>query len=129
MKRTPTTLFVAFAIVLSTFGPVARGQSGLNAETKAKAEVTGRLNRKETRVKVRLRNGSEMKGRITQSSDNSFTLTDEKTGNRSDIAYADVVNVEGRGMSKKKKTFIAIGAGVAIFAAMFAYGFTHIWND
>jgi len=129
MKRTLTTLFLALAIVLSTFGPVARAQSGLNAETKAKAEVTGRLNRKETRVKVRLRNGSEMKGRITQSSDNSFTLTDEKTGNRSDIAYADVVNVEGRGMSKKKKTFIAIGAGVAIFAAMFAYGFTHIWND
>jgi hypothetical protein len=70
-----------------------------------------------------------MKGRITQSGENSFTLTDEKTGNRSDIAYTDVVNVEGRGMSKKKKTFIAIGAGAAIFAAMFAYAFTHIWND
>jgi hypothetical protein len=39
-----------------------------------------------------------------------------------------VVNVENRGMSKKK-TFIAIGAGAAIFAAMFAYAFTHIWND
>ena len=129
MKRTPTTLFVAFAIVLSTFGPVARAQSGLNAESKAKAEVVNRLNKKETRVKVKLRNGSEMKGRITQSGENSFTLTDEKTGNRSDIAYTDVVNVEGRGMSKKKKTFIAIGAGAAIFAAMFAYAFTHIWND
>jgi len=129
MKRTPTTLFVAFAIVLSTFGPVARAQSGLNAESKAKAEVVNRLNKKETRVKVKLRNGSEMKGRITQSGENSFTLTDEKTGNRSDIAYTDVMNVEGRGMSKKKKTFIAIGAGAAIFAAMFAYAFTHIWND
>ena len=70
-----------------------------------------------------------MKGRITQSSENSFTLTDEKTGNRSDIAYTDVVNVEGRGMSKKKKTFIAIGAGVVIFAAMIAYGITHMWDD
>jgi sRNA-binding regulator protein Hfq len=129
MKRTPTILFVALAIVLSTFGPVARAQSGLNAESKAKAEVVNRLNKKETRVKVKLRNGSEMKGRITQSGENSFTLTDEKTGNRSDIAYTDVVNVEGRGMSKKKKTFIAIGAGAAIFAAMFAYAFTHIWND
>ena len=129
MKRTPTTLFVALAIALSTFGPVARAQSSLNAESKAKAEVVNRLNKKETRVKVKLRNGSEMKGRITQSGENSFTLTDEKTGNRSDIAYTDVVNVEGRGMSKKKKTFIAIGAGAAIFAAMFAYAFTHIWND
>ena len=128
MKRTLTILFLAYAIVLSTFGPVARAQSTLNAETKAKTEVVERLNKKETRVKVKLRNGSEVKGRITQTADNSFTLTDEKTGNRSDIAYADVVNVEGRGMSKKKKTFIAVGVGAAIFAAMFAYAFTHIWD-
>jgi sRNA-binding regulator protein Hfq len=129
MKRTLTIIFIAYAIVLSPVGPAARAQSTLNTETKAKTEVVDRLNKKETRVKVRLRNGSEMKGRITQSAENSFTLTDEKTGNRSDIAYADVVNVEGRGMSKKKKTFIAIGAGAAVFAAMFAYAFTHIWND
>jgi sRNA-binding regulator protein Hfq len=128
MKRTLTTLFLAHALVLSTLGPAARAQSSLNAETKAKAEVVNRLNKKETRVKVKLRNGSEMKGRITQSSENSFTLTDEKTGNRSDIAYADVVNVEGRGMSKKKKMFIAIGAAVVVFAALTAYALTHFWD-
>ena len=128
MKRTLTTLFLAHALVLSTLGPAARAQSSLNAETKAKTEVVNRLNKKETRVKVKLRNGSEMKGRITQSSENSFTLTDEKTGNRSDIAYADVVNVEGRGMSKKKKTFIAIGAAVVVFAALTAYALTHFWD-
>ncbi len=128
MKRTLTTLFLAHAIVLSTLGPATREQSNLNAETKAKTEVVDRLNKKETRVKVRLRNGSEVKGRITQSSDNNFTLTDEKTGNRSEIAYADVVNVEGRGMSKKKKTFIAIGAGAAVFAALVAYALTHFWD-
>ena len=128
MKRTLTTLFLAHALVLSTLGPAARAQSSLNAETKAKAEVVNRLNKKETRVKVKLRNGSEVKGRLTQSSENSFTLTDEKTGSRSDIAYADVVNVEGRGMSKKKKTFIAIGAAVAVFAALTAYALTHFWD-
>ena len=128
MKRTLTTLFLACAIVLSTVGPAARAQSSLNAETKARAEVVNRLNNKETRVKVKLRNGSEVKGRLTQSSDNSFTLTDEKTGNHSDIAYTDVVNVEGRGMSKKKKMFIAIGAGAAVFAAVAAYAITHFWD-
>jgi small nuclear ribonucleoprotein (snRNP)-like protein len=128
MRRTLTTLFLAHAIVLSTLGPAARAQSSLNAETKAKTEVVDRLSKKETRVKVKLRNGSEVKGRITQSSDNSFTLTDEKTGSRSDIAYADVVNVEGRGMSKKKKTFIAIGVGAAVFAGLVAYALTHFWD-
>ena len=33
------------------------------------------------------------------------------------------------GMSKKKKTFIAVGAGFVIFAALLAYGFTHLWDD
>jgi translation initiation factor IF-1 len=126
MKRTLTTLFLAHALVLSTLGPATRAQSNLNTETKAKTEVVDRLNKKETRVKVKLRNGSEMKGRITQSGDNSFTLTDEKTGNKSDIAYADVVNVEGRGMSKKKKMFIAIGAGAVVLAAVTAYALTHL---
>ena len=128
MKRTPTTLFLAYAIVLSTFGPAARAQSTLNTETRAKAEVVDRLNKKETRVKVKLRSGSEVKGRITQTGDNSFTLTDEKTGSRSDIAYTDVLNVEGRGMSKKKKAFIAVGVGVAVFAALVAYAVTHFWD-
>ena len=128
MKRTLTTLFLAHAIVLSTLGPAARAQSSLNAETKAKTEVVNRLNNKETRVKVKLRNGSEMKGRITQSSENSFTLTDEKSGNHTDIAFADVVNVEGRGMSKSKKTLIAVGVVVGVAIAVIAYGITHFWD-
>ncbi len=129
MKRTPTTLFLAYAIVLSSFVPTARAQSTLKTETKAKAEVVDRLNKKETRVKVKLRSGSEVKGRITQTGDNSFTLTDEKTGSHSDIAYTDVLNVEGRGMSKKKKVFIAVGISAAVFAALVAYALTHFWDD
>ena len=128
MRRTLTTLFLAHALVLSTLGPAARAQTNLNAETKAKAEVVDRINKKETHVKVKLRNGSEMKGRIAQSSDTGFTLIDDKTHNRSDIAYADVVNVEGRGMSKSKKTLIAVGVVVGVAIAVIAYGITHFWD-
>ena len=128
MKRIPTTLFLALAIFLCPLGPASRAQSTLNAETKAKTEVVDRLNKKETRVKVKLRNGSEVKGRIAQSGDNSFTLTDEKTGSRSDIAYADVIRVEGRGMSKTKKVLIGVGIGAGVFIGMVAYALTHFWD-
>ena len=128
MKRNPTTLFLACAIALFLFGPAARAQSSLNSETKAKREVEDRINKKETHVKVKLRNGSEVRGRITQSSQNGFTISDDKTGNRSDVVYADVLNVEGRGMSKKKKVFIAVGVGAAVFAALVAYAVTHFWD-
>ncbi|MEN3327210.1 MAG: hypothetical protein V7638_2017 [Acidobacteriota bacterium] len=128
MKRTLTTLFLVHALVLSTLGPAARAQSSLNAETKARAEVVERINKKETHVRIKLHNGSQLKGRIAQSSDTGFTLIDDKTGNRSDIAYADVVNVEGRGMSKSKKTLIAVGVVVGVAIAVIAYGITHFWD-
>jgi len=129
MKRIPTILFLALTIVLAPFGPAVRGQQQ-SAHTPAttKAEVERRLSKKEERVKVKLRNGSQVKGRITQTSENGFTLADEKTGSRTDLAYADVLDVEGRGMSKTKKIAIGVGIGVVAFAGLLAYGFTHIWD-
>jgi hypothetical protein len=127
MKRTLTTLFLALTIALAPFGPVVRGQqqSTYAPETaKLKAEVERRLSKKEERVKVKLRNGSQVKGRITQSSANGFTLTDEKTGSHSDLAYADVLAVEGRGMSKKKKILIATGIGVGLVIVVVALALT-----
>ena len=111
MKRRLLTLSLAFAIVLTPFGPALQAHP---SKLTPKAEVEKRLNKKETRVKVKLNNGSELKGRITQSSENGFTLSDEKSGKNTDIAYADVQNVEGRGMSKKKKAFIITGVVVAV---------------
>ena len=129
MKRTLTTLFLATAIAVCPLGPTARAQQQLDQTAKVKAEVVKRLNKKEGHVKVRLRNGTEMRGYITQSSDNGFTLFIEKTKTATDIAYADVQHVEGRGMSKTKKIAIGVGIGVVIFAAAFAYSFAHIFDD
>ena len=129
MKRTLTTLFLAMAIAVCPLGPIARAQQQLDQTAKVKAEVVKRLNKKEEHIKVRLRNGTEVRGYITQTSDNGFTLFIEKTKTATDIAYADVQHIEGRGMSKTKKIAIAVGIGVAIFAAAFAYSFAHIFDD
>lgn len=129
MKRTLTTLVLALTIALAPFGPVVRGQQQSTyapETTKLKAEVEKRLSKKEARVKVKLRNGSQVKGRITQSSDNGFTLTDEKTGSHSDLAYTDVLEVEGRGMSKKKKILIATGIGVGVLITVVALTFRNL---
>jgi len=124
MNRILITLFLALTIVLVPFGPGVRGQG----ETKVKTEVVDRFNKKEERVKVKLRNGSEVKARITQTNDSGFSLTDEKTGSRTDIAYADVLNVEGRGMSKTKKVAIGVGIGAGVLIAVVAYAITHFWD-
>lgn len=126
-----TTFFLILCLLL-TATPSAVGQQLANeaAEaTKVKTEANRRLDKNENRVKIKLRNGSEVKGRITQTAENSFTLTDEKTGARSDISYTEVQKLSGRGWSKKAKIAIGVGAAAATFAALLAYGFTHIWDD
>ena len=128
MTRRLLTLFLAFAIVLTTLGPAVHGKKPDQTPDKVKTEVESRLRKKEEHVKVKLRSGSEVKGRITQSSDNGFTVTEDKSGSRTEIAYADVSNVEGRGMSKTKKTLIGVGIGVGAFIALVAYALTHIWD-
>jgi small nuclear ribonucleoprotein (snRNP)-like protein len=114
MNRILMTLLLALGLVLVPIGPTVHGQQRFADAAKIKADVIKRFTRKEERVKVRLRSGSEVKGRITQTSDNSFTLTDEKTGNHTDISYDDVLKLQGRGMSKTKKIVIATGIGVGV---------------
>jgi len=129
MKRRLLIVSLALAIVLTPLGPTVHGRKKLDqTPDKVKTDVESRLNKKEEHVKVKLRSGSQVKGRITQSSATGFTLVEDKTGSRTEIAYTDVSSVEGRGMSKTKKTLIGISIGVVIFAAAFAYGFTHIWD-
>ena len=129
MTRRLLTLSLAFAIVLTPLGPAVHGKKKPDqTPDKVKTEVESRLRKKEEHVKVKLRSGSEVKGRITQSSATGFTVIEDKTGSRTEIAYADVSDVEGRGMSKTKKTFIGVGIGVGVFIALVAYALTHYWD-
>ena len=129
MKRRLLTISLAFAIVLAPFGPAVHGKKNPDqTPDKVKTEVETRLRKKEEHVKIRLRSGSQVKGRITQTSDNGFTVIEDKSGSRTEIAYADVSNVEGRGMSKTKKTLIGVGIGVGVFIALVAYALTHFWD-
>ena len=66
-------------------------------------------------------NGTELKGYISQTGDESFELTDSKTKQVTSIAYRDVAQVKGSGLSKGAKIGIgiAIGAAAAIILAIF----------
>ena len=87
---------------------------------KIKIDIARRFRDGKTDVTIRLRNGSERKGRITQAAENMFTLREKKSGTQSDISYEDVSKVMGKGLSKGAKFGILTGivAGAVIIGAI-----------
>src|SRR5215510_1486445 len=85
-----------------------------------KTDIARRLRDAKTNVTVKLRNGSELKGRITQAAENMFTLREKNRGTQRDISYADVTRVKGQGLSKGAKFGILTGiiAGAVIIGAL-----------
>ena len=122
MKKFMSVLLVV-GLVLVSVRRVALGQQQLaDPVVKIKTDVARRLRGDKTQVTVRLRNGSELKGRITQAAENMFTLK-EKTGAHRDIAYEDVTKVKGNGLSKGAKFGIltAIVSGAVIIGALISF--------
>jgi small nuclear ribonucleoprotein (snRNP)-like protein len=125
MTRLFLTLSLGVLLALAPLGPAAHAQqqsSDTNETAKVKSEVARRTSDNKERVKVKLRNGSELKGRITQSSENSFTVTDEKTGSKTDIGYSDVAKLDGRGMGRGKKFGLIAGVTIVALVAIVAIG-------
>ncbi|HXD32124.1 MAG TPA: hypothetical protein VN643_13460 [Pyrinomonadaceae bacterium] len=111
-------LSLAFMTILV---PLVRiGQAGQAIESdqaaKTKAEITRRIANGKTKVKLKLRNGSEIKGRLINGGESEFTLSTDKSGQQNQIAYSDVERVKGRGLSTGAK--IGIIGGILVGAAV-----------
>jgi small nuclear ribonucleoprotein (snRNP)-like protein len=119
-KLMPLSLMLALLLVLVPRKALAQQQLTDPAVVKTKTDITRRLRDQKSSVTIRLRNGSELKGRITQAAENMFSLKDKNTGAQRDISYADVTRVKGQGLSKGAKFGIltAIVAGAVIIGAL-----------
>jgi multisubunit Na+/H+ antiporter MnhB subunit len=94
-----------------------------NTIEKIKTNVSKRGTGEKERVNVKMRNGTKMKGFISQAGQDSFTLTDSKTKQTSTLAYSDVAQVKGTGLSTTSKILIGVGIGVGVSVAVLAIAF------
>jgi len=81
---------------------------------KVKADVMKRGTGEKKRVRVKMLDGTKMKGYISQAGEDSFTLTDSKTQQSTVIAYRDAARVEGRGLAGGAKIGIIVGVAAAV---------------
>jgi hypothetical protein len=63
-----------------------------------------------SRVEVKLQDGTKLKGSISAAGDDTFTVTDSKTGAARTVAYADVAQVKRPGGGLSARTWVIIGA-------------------
>ena len=82
-----------------------------NALEKIKTDVSRRGTGEKSKVVVSMKNGTRMKGYISQTDDDSFDLTNSKTKQITTVSYGDVAQVKKPGLSTGAK--IAIGVGIA----------------
>jgi hypothetical protein len=100
---------------------IARAGQRDAAAEKVKAAVAKRGTGPKAKVTVKLKDKTKLKGYISQTEGDSFTLTDSETGQHKTLAYADVVEVKKLGgLSLAAK--IGIGVGVAVGTLAILYG-------
>jgi hypothetical protein len=67
-----------------------------------------------TRVEVKLKDKTRLKGYISEISENEFVVTDPKTGASKSVAYTDVKQIKGNNMSTGAKIAIGVAVGVGL---------------
>jgi hypothetical protein len=69
---------------------------------------------RDARVEVKLQDRAKLAGYVSEVKDDSFILTNARTGAATPVAYTDVTQVKGHNLSTGAKIAIGVGIGVAI---------------
>ena len=119
------SLALAFILVLTPLAQTARAHPQTNPDqsAKIKSEVAKRIANKRNHVNIELRNGDKLKGRLEQADDIKFTIRQDKTGNKIDLSYSDVLKVKGQGLGKGAKIGLVVAAaavtlGIIVYLAV-----------
>src|SRR5262245_21748794 len=116
MIKKSLSLFLAVALLLSLFAvPSAMAKTKEERQAalaaKVKAEVAKLGAGKDTKISVKLRDKTKLKGYVSRIEEETLVIADAKTGAETSVPYGDVTQVKGKNLSTG--AVIAISAGVA----------------
>jgi len=69
---------------------------------------------KDARVKIKLRNGTKLKGYVSEINDESFFVVEDSTGATTEVPYPQTKQVKGNNLSSGAK----IAIGITLFILM-----------
>lgn len=83
------------------------------AAAKARAKVESMGVGRSAKVEVKLQDKTKLKGYLSAREQDSFTVTDSKTGATSTVRYAEVLEVKKGGGGFSTRSWIILGAAAA----------------
>jgi len=102
-------------LLVTAFGfqhVVAQTASNTQAVERLRTKVQKIGTGPNARIEVNLRDKTQLKGYISAADQESFTVTDGKTGSTRTVSYADASGVKKLGGEVSSKTWIILGAAV-----------------
>ena len=114
---------VIVSLLLHTFVCINSVSASSDSE-KVKASIRKIYVGQQAQVEIKLRDKTKMKGYISEIGDDTFILTDSRTGTATAIAYSNVEQVKQRKLSSRGKDieFVVILVGIVVLLAAFARG-------
>ena len=111
------SIVVIFALLFGYVAvPTVAAESKAEKEAaytaKVKAQIAQFGTGPDARLSVKLRDKTKLKGYLSAAKEDSFVITDLKTGATTEVPYADVAQAKGKHLSTG--AIIAISAGVAV---------------
>ena len=127
LMNTPQRGIAVLVMILFALFTMTPDLAAQNSED-IRAQIQKRGIGEKAKVKITLKNNSQVVGYIKEATDETFTLVDFKTKAEQVISYGDVAKVQKTGLSKGAKIAVFVSVGVAAFILVAAAVISHGWN-
>ena len=126
MRRTLSIALAGILLATASGFRTVTAQTSTDAQRieKVRTRVIKLGEGRNARVEVKLRDNTKLKGYLSKTEQDSFTVTESKTGTSRTLAYADVQELKTPGSGTSKRTWLIVGASV--LAAVVIVGLTVI---
>ena len=119
------TLVLGLCVVFLNFFFTTSAFAGTKEEKDAKfaAKVKSNIQKlgqgKDARVQGKLKNGTKLKGYVSQVNDDGFLVMNDVTGSATEVLYSQTKQIKGNNLSNG--VWIAIGVGILVAIVAFIY--------
>lgn len=118
---TLTFLIINLSLTSIAFAETKEEKEAKFAE-KVKTQITKLGTGKDAKVEVKLKDSTKLKGFVSKIGDESFVVTNDKTGDSTEIPYPQTKQVKGNNLSNGAKILIGVGLIVAFTVILYVAG-------